>query len=115
MTLREYQESITTNQKPPEGISPALQALWWDAAGDWRQAHEVCQRGDTTEHAWVHAYLHRKEGDLGNAGYWYGRAGRSMPEETPLEEEWEWLVGTLLAKREKPKDGHGEAGGPNPN
>jgi len=72
-----------------------LLALWWDGQGNWEQAHEVAQEVEDPEGAWVHAYLHRKEGDLGNAGYWYRRAGRP-PATGALELEWTYIVETLL-------------------
>jgi hypothetical protein len=62
-------------------------ALWWDAHGDWDRAHQLAQSVDTPDGAWVHAYLHRKEGDLSNADYWYRRAGRQRPG-IPLDAEW---------------------------
>ena len=74
-----------------EGLPPLLEALWWDARGDWDRAHAVAQGIETAEGAWVHAYLHRKEGDLSNADYWYRRAGRTRPQGT-LDAEWESLV-----------------------
>lgn len=74
-------------REAPGDLPPLLAALWWDARGDWARAHELAQSVETAEGAWVHAYLHRKEGDLGNADYWYRRAGRRRPAVT-LEEEW---------------------------
>jgi hypothetical protein len=79
----------------PDGLSHALTALWYDARGDWQTAHEHAQAQDDVVGAWVHAYLHRKEGDLANAGYWYRRAGRPATSE-PLEAEWESMVTALL-------------------
>jgi hypothetical protein len=72
-------------------------ALWYDARGDWKKAHDFAQRNNDSESAWVHAYLHRKEGDLVNASYWYTRAGRTTPDDR-LTEEWEYIVKTLLKK-----------------
>ena len=72
-----------------------VRALWHDGRGDWDKAHRIAQSVDDAEGAWVHAYLHRKEGDLSNAGYWYSRAGRPRSE-VPLDEEWEEIAGTLL-------------------
>lgn len=72
-------------------LPPLLAALWWDARGDWARAHEVAQGIETADGAWVHAYLHRKEGDLANADYWYRRAGRQRPAVT-LDAEWEALA-----------------------
>ncbi|TCH98244.1 hypothetical protein EJV46_13730 [Roseococcus sp. SYP-B2431] len=75
-------------------LPPPLAALWWDARGEWARAHEAAQAVDTAEGAWVHAYLHRKEGDLSNADYWYRRAGRRRPAVT-LESEWSEIVAAL--------------------
>ena len=72
-----------------------LQALWQDAHGDWERAHALCQEAKSRDGDWVHAYLHRKEGDEGNAGYWYSRAGRLMPT-GGLEAEWTAIVAALL-------------------
>jgi len=76
-------------------LNGALLALWWDARGDWAKAHEVAQEIETADGAWVHAYLHRKEGDVGNASYWYRRAGRPVPA-GDLRAEWEAIVEALL-------------------
>ncbi len=81
---------------PPAGMAPPLRALWWDARGDWARAHEAAQAEDGPAGAWVHAYLHRKEGDLANARYWY-RAARQPPAEGPLEEEHAAILAALLA------------------
>ncbi len=75
-------------------LPPALAALWWDSRGDWDRAHEAAQSVDTAEGAWVHAYLHRKEGDLSNADYWYRRAGRRRPAGA-LEAEWAEIAAAL--------------------
>jgi len=81
----------------PEASAP-LRALWHEAQGDWKRAHEIVQDEDDRDSAWVHAYLHRKEGDLANAGYWYRRARKPIAKET-LEQEWEAIVAALLAAR----------------
>lgn len=94
MTVDEFQRSLA-EAAPPAGLSAPLLALWWDASGDWHRAHEAAQAGEDADSAWVHAYLHRKEGDLANAGYWYRRAGKPMAKGT-LEEEWGVMVGVLL-------------------
>ncbi len=89
----------TKATKPPNGLSLPLQALWWDAKGDWNKAHECAQHvEEETDGQWVHAYLHRKQGDPSNAGYWYRRCGR-RPAAGPLAEEWEMIARALLEKR----------------
>lgn len=79
----------------PSGLELALQALWWDAKGDWDKAHQIADKHHDADGSWVHAYLHRKEGDLGNAGYWYRRAGKKMPSKTSLEDEWAAIAKAL--------------------
>lgn len=80
---------------PPTGLDPLLVALWWAARGDWDRAHGIAQDIETGDGAWVHAWLHRVEGDLANAGYWYARAGR--PKATgPLDAEWNEIAAALL-------------------
>ena len=90
MTLEAFKN--TSNIQP---FSPPLQALWYDAHGDWDKAHDLTQDIETPAGAWVHAYLHHKEGDIFNADYWYRRAGKSRPDGT-LEAEWEALVNAFL-------------------
>lgn len=94
MDYRAFKESLT-KPEPPQGLSVALRALWWDGKGDWDKAHECAQERDDTDGMRVHAYLHRKEGDLSNADYWYRRAG-TRPFAGSLDEEWEALVRSLL-------------------
>jgi hypothetical protein len=94
MTLDAFMQSLAA-ASPPDGLSVPLQALWWDAKGDWERAHALAQSAAGAEGAWVHAYLHRVEGDEGNAGYWYGRAGRPHCR-LPLAEEWSALATALL-------------------
>ena len=96
MDLSTFKASLNASQ-PPDGLNPFLIALWHDAKGDWEQAHHIAQDIDDKEGAWVHAYLHRKEGDPGNARYWYNRAGRSMPAGT-LEKEWEEMTNYFLSR-----------------
>lgn len=95
MTLDEFRDSVAA-PSPPAGVGDALQALWWDAKGDWNQAHRCAQQDEARTGSGVHAYLHRKEGDLSNAAYWYKRAGRSMPSDS-LDTEWAMLARELLA------------------
>ena len=93
MTLDEFKATVSASTAPP--LSGALQALWHDARGDWDKAHEIANGVDDQTGAWVHAYLHRKEGDLGNAGYWYQRAGQPVANDS-LESEWTRIVSALL-------------------
>ena len=95
MTLQQFRESLQHDQ-PPSGVSAALAGLWWDAKGDWNRAHESAQQDEGSAGAWVHAYLHRKEGDASNAAYWYSRAGKS-PSCVSFEQEWTEIAEALLA------------------
>jgi hypothetical protein len=95
MTLDELEATLDA-LTPPAGLSPALCALWHDARGDWDEAHRLAGGVDDASGAWVHAYLHRKEGDLGNASYWYRRAGRDEARGS-LEAEWNLIAAALLA------------------
>ncbi|HUF20922.1 MAG TPA: hypothetical protein VMP00_09215 [Burkholderiales bacterium] len=94
MNLDEFKSTITRGEQPAP-LVPPLRALWHEARGEWQRAHEIVQDETDTPSAWVHAYLHRKEGDLSNAAYWYRRAKRPMPSAT-LDEEWEILAATFL-------------------
>ncbi len=94
MTISEFRDSLKQSA-PPLSLSESLQALWHDAKGDWDTAHNVAQEINTREGSWIHAYLHRKEGDLGNASYWYNRANRPMSRKS-LEDEWEEITKALL-------------------
>lgn len=96
MKASQFRES-TRQQFPPEGLSAPLAALWWDAKGDWTQAHGLVDELETKDGMVVHAYLHRKEGSPENADYWYARAGREF-HRPQLEDEWEALAAGLLAK-----------------
>lgn len=82
-------------QQPPEGCSIYLQAMWYDAAGNWNKAHALVDQLQDRTACHVHAYLHRREGDLGNASYWYHRAGKQPPA-VSLQEEWEMITKSLL-------------------
>jgi hypothetical protein len=96
MSPNEFEESLALDDVP-QGLSSPLAALWWDAKGEWARAHDLVDQLGSTEGMAVHAYLHRKEGSLSNADYWYRRAGR-IYYRTALKEEWLALVeGLLLA------------------
>jgi hypothetical protein len=94
MDLAAFRTSLAAAE-PPEGLGLALQALWWEAKGDWDKAHECAQANEDSAGCWVHAYLHRREGDPDNAGYWYRRANKPVATNA-LEEEWAATAGALL-------------------
>ena len=96
MNANEFRESVK-HEIPPEGLPAPLAALWWDQKGDWTQAHTLVDELETKDGMAVHAYLHRKEGSLSNADYWYDRAGRAF-HRPALNDEWEALVAGLLMK-----------------
>ena len=95
MTLHEFKTTLSADEAP--GVAPLLLALWHDARGDWNEAHRLAQDVETTDGAWVHAYLHRKEGSASNAEYWYERAGRKF-QRPKLEDEFQALVEGLLGE-----------------
>jgi hypothetical protein len=102
MSFAEFAASVARDPQPPAGSGAALQALWQDARGDWTRAHTLAQEDHSADGSWVHAYLHRKEGDLENATYWYARAGRSRPEDdVTLPIEWERIARELLGDHAK--------------
>lgn len=94
MTATELANSAVSDSPMPAGLSPARQALWLEKSGDWHAAHELCNTIPDPDGAWIHAYLHRAEGDLSNAAYWYERAERPIPT-TDLATEWMELATTL--------------------
>jgi hypothetical protein len=94
MIVMDFKSSLS-GISPPAGVSPSLAALWWAGKGDWNKAHEIVQDQSGADAAWVHAYLHRVEGDLDNAGYWY-RQARKPVATNPLEAEWEQIASALL-------------------
>lgn len=96
MTLEDFQQSLS-DPKPPTQFRGALLGLWWDAKGDWGRAHECAQDDTSKAGSWVHAYLHRKEGDGSNAAYWYTRAQQPVCRE-PLVSEWLSIVRAMLAE-----------------
>jgi hypothetical protein len=94
MTPSAFKRSLSS-KKPPAGLTPALQALWWAGNDDWDKAHKIVMNEESAECAWVHAYLHRIEGDRDNAHYWY-RQARRKPAEGDLAPEWASIAATLL-------------------
>ena len=97
MTFEEFKTSLS-NAGPPAGLPALLQALWYDAKGNWKEAHNLAQEIESPDGSWVHAYLHRKEGDTSNAAYWYRLAGKKLPAQT-LHEEWDLIVMRLLQQK----------------
>ena len=93
MDAKVFRASLAAEQ-PPTILTPTLAALWWDAKGDWARAHGLVDELESPDGMAVHAYLHRKEGDISNANYWYARAGRRL-HRPALEDEWEALVDGL--------------------
>jgi hypothetical protein len=94
MTLQDFRECLK-DDAPPEGLSRELRAMWEDAKGRWDQAHTIAQDIGNETGSWIHAYLHRKEGDLGDAGYWYRRARQPVAHGS-LDAEWDHIVSALL-------------------
>ncbi|NEQ68835.1 MAG: hypothetical protein F6K21_25710 [Symploca sp. SIO2D2] len=90
MTKEDFLASIENDETPSSSWSNALQGLWWDKKGEWDKAHDCCQSPNDSDADWLHAYLHRKEGNLANASYWYNRSGKPVFQGT-LEEEWDSL------------------------
>jgi hypothetical protein len=96
VTLDEIRRTLR-DAEPPAGLSEPLRALWHDGHGDWDKAHQIAQEIDDEAGAWIHAYLHRKEGDLGNAAYWYRRARQPVATDD-LGAEWSRIVTVLLTQ-----------------
>ena len=94
MTLAEFRRTLA-DSRPSPALTPALVALWHDARGDWESAHQTAQDIEDATGAWIHAYLHRKEGDASNASYWYRRAGKPDCRDS-LESDWEQIASALL-------------------
>lgn len=95
MDLQAFKTSLDQEQ-PPTQLDVPLQALWWAGKGQWKTSHDLLQnQPDGNGSAWVHAWLHREEGDLSNAGYWYNRASKPAAS-TPLQEEWDDIARNLL-------------------
>jgi hypothetical protein len=94
MTSEQFNQSLS-NGSLPDSVSDHLISLWYDAKNDWHKAHTIIQDIEDKNAYWIHAYLHRKEGDNGNALYWYNRANKPMPDYS-LQQEWEEIVTALL-------------------
>jgi hypothetical protein len=94
MQFETFKQSINSST-PPQNSSVYLQAMWFDKKGNWDKAHHLVDSLEDSTACWVHAYLHRKEGDIWNADYWYRKAGKQRPN-VSLEEEWETIVKALL-------------------
>lgn len=94
MTIAQFKETLL-EEHPPPGMQDLLKSLWFQGKDNWEQAHNIAQTIPTPKGSWVHAFLHRVEGDLGNAGYWYSRAGKKMPPYSTAQ-EWEELVQYFL-------------------
>lgn len=97
MNAQDLSRSAVSDSEPPAGISVEAEALWYARAGRWDAAHDLCQDVPGKAGSWIHAWLHREEGDYGNAGYWYSRAGRETPgKDVSLEEEWMDIASELV-------------------
>mgnify|MGYP006099534961 FL=1 len=94
MNLETFRAS-TTDDKPPTELSTPLEAMWYQGKGDWEEAHRLAQSQNNPSVSWVHAHLHRVEGDLGNAAYWYRRADKPVCDSS-LNDEWEEIVAKLI-------------------
>lgn len=96
MNFQDFKQSLT-QATPPANLSTALEALWQAGKNDWHASHDLLQNDNSANGSWVHAYLHREEGDIPNARYWYSRAGKTLPD-TSLEEEWDDIAAALLSE-----------------
>jgi len=97
MNAKDLAQSVKNDTQPPEGLGAIGVCLWYARAGKWDRAHDLCQDLPGKAGSWIHAWLHREEGDLGNAAYWYARAGKEMPaRQVRLEDEWMAIAEELL-------------------
>jgi hypothetical protein len=94
MTFEDFKSTLSSSN-PPADLSDLLKAMWYDGKDNWEKAHNIAQEIASEDGSWIHAYLHRKEGDHGNAAYWYHRAGKPIPR-VSLQEEWKQIVTGLL-------------------
>ncbi|MDF1813988.1 MAG: hypothetical protein P1V20_17425 [Verrucomicrobiales bacterium] len=98
MTLEDFAQSVELDSDPPEELSGELKALWLAKKGRWHDSHDIAQDIPSKTGSWIHALLHTIEGDLGNAGYWYAKAGEPPIRTEEIEAEWERLVTAVLSK-----------------
>ena len=99
MTIEELEQSAQNDDTPPRYLTDEMRSLWFARAGLWDEAHDLCTRIPDPDGAWIHAHLHREEGDLSNARYWYNRARRTEPGgSVSLEAEWRILVTHFLSR-----------------
>lgn len=97
MTAEELARSAANDSVPPAAASLEARTLWYARTGKWDAAHDLCQDIPGNAGSWIHAWLHREEGDLGNAGYWYARAGKPIPpKDLTLEQEWMAIASELV-------------------
>jgi hypothetical protein len=94
MNFQDFKQSLNNDKMPP-GLSLPAQAMWYAGKNKWEQSHDIAQDIHTSQGSWIHAYLHRVEGDTANAGYWYRKAGKTYPAES-LADEWETIAKALL-------------------
>lgn len=92
MTYNSFLESVENDSAPPEDLSPELKSLWYTKAGAWEKAHDIAQDIPTKEGSWIHGLLHAIEGDFGNSGYWFARAGEPPISKEDIDSEWERIV-----------------------
>lgn len=97
MTFEEFRQSIDANDEPPAGLSPELRSLWFAKANRWEEAHDIAQDIPTRSGSWIHGLLHAIEGDFGNSGYWYHRAGEAPIGADDIDREWKRIALAHLA------------------
>lgn len=99
MNANTLAQSAASDSQPPAGLPATLRALWFAKAGRWHEAHNLCQEIPGTAGSWIHAWLHREEGDQGNAEYWYARADKPVPPRgQPLADEWQEIATALAGE-----------------
>ncbi|MCB1064043.1 MAG: hypothetical protein KDN20_14115 [Verrucomicrobiae bacterium] len=98
MTLESLKQSVESDSAPPDDLSDALRALWCARKGRWEEAHNIAQDMPSAMGSWIHAHLHLVEGDLGNAGYWYHRAGKPVGSPDRIDEDWEMIAAAAIGE-----------------